>query len=230
LKKYISYGGGVGSTALICFLLDQIDNYEIVFMNHGGDWPETYDYVKYIQQELGINITVLNVDIEKKGSLYEYFWFYQMVPLYRYRICTDKAKIRPFNAYANIPCTVSFGITWDEKKRCWQNKEKEITNVYPLVDTRISRDTGIKLIRGAGLEVPMKSGCYFCPFQQRAQFKDLYDKHPGLFQKAVDLENRAMHRKPDIRLLPNEWPLWKLQLEFQQQTKLSEFEEVQTIA
>ena len=33
-----------------------------------------------------------------------------------------------------------------------------------------------------------RSGCYFCFFQRRAEWLGLYDNHPDLFEKAVELE------------------------------------------
>ena len=126
MKEYLSYGGGVGSTGLLCYLLPRIraGEIEVVFCDHGGDYPETYDYVEYIQKALGIDITVLKVDIEGKGNLYEYFQHYKMIPLYRWRICTDKSKIRPFTKYVETPCISHLGITWDEETGQSQQKQE----------------------------------------------------------------------------------------------------------
>ena len=77
---YLSYGGGVGSTALLLTKLSQIESGKIepVFINHGADWPETYEYIKYIQDTLKIKITQIKANIERKGDLFQYFWHYKI--------------------------------------------------------------------------------------------------------------------------------------------------------
>lgn len=225
MREYLSYGGGVGSTGLLCYLLPRIRNgeIEVVFCDHGGDYPETYQYVKYIQEALGIHITVLKIDIEGKGNLYEYFKHYEMIPLYRWRICTVASKIKPFNKYVQTPCISYQGITWDERKRAKPNKNPDIENKYPMVEAELTREDAISLIKKEGLDVPMRSGCWFCPFQGREQWRYLYEKHEDLFIKAVDLEENAQSRRKNSRILPSGKPLKMLYDEFKFQSKLDEF-------
>ena len=223
MKEYLSYGAGVGSTALICHLLDEIKagGIEIVFFDHGGDWPETYKYVEYIQQKLDIDITVLKVDIENKGGLYDYFYHYKMVPLFQYRICTGKGKIRPFNKYIERPCINYLGITWDERRRARANRLKTVENKYPLAENRITRNSAINIIKKAGLEIPIKSGCWFCPFQGRDQWHKLYDKHNDLFIKAIELEENGN----GTRIQPSGKSLQSMYNNFKYQTKLNLYQE-----
>jgi len=47
MKKYLSHGMGVNSTALMLLLEDEGIEFESVFIDHGGDYPETYEYVNY---------------------------------------------------------------------------------------------------------------------------------------------------------------------------------------
>ena len=56
MKQYISFGGGVNSTALLLLLTDRGEEFETVFVNHGGDYPETYEYVDYLRDQ-GFEIT-----------------------------------------------------------------------------------------------------------------------------------------------------------------------------
>ena len=218
VKQYLSYGAGVGSTALLCYMLDDIrcGDIEVVFSDHGADWPETYEYVEYIKDALKINITILKTDIENKGNLYEYFYHYKIIPLFRYRICTYKGKIIPFNKFAEMPCNVFLGITWDERKRARPNKLKKVMNCYPFVEERITRDRAIKIIKNTGLKIPNKSGCFFCPFQGKKQWKRLYDEHNELFIKAIELEDNA-----DNRILPTGRSLQSMYDEFRYQSKLN---------
>jgi len=51
MKNYLSFGGGVNSVALYLYLLDQKVEFEAVFVDHGTDWPETYDYVEMFKKK-----------------------------------------------------------------------------------------------------------------------------------------------------------------------------------
>ena len=44
-KNYLSFGGGVNSVALMLWLIEHDIEFEAVFADHGGDYPETYEYV-----------------------------------------------------------------------------------------------------------------------------------------------------------------------------------------
>ena len=217
MKQYLSYGAGVGSTALLCHMLNDIrcGAVEVVFCDHGADWPETYEYVDYIKTALDIDITTIKVQINGSNGLYNYFYDHNAIPLHQYRICTDKGKIRPFNKYVNKPCKVYLGITWDERKRANQNKLKTVLNCYPFVEQRITRGWALKIIEKSGLKIPHKSGCYFCPFQGKAEWKRLYDEHNDLFVKAIELEDNANNH-----ILPTRRSLQRLYNEFKFQSKL----------
>jgi len=39
MKKYLSYGGGVDSTAMMLMLLDQGEEFEAIFVDHETDYP-----------------------------------------------------------------------------------------------------------------------------------------------------------------------------------------------
>jgi len=203
MKKYLSFGGGVNSVAMILLLLDQKKDFEAIFVDHGTDWPETYEYFNMFQGWLKKNgykqITMLKPS-EKKNktetkefeNLYDYFYEYKMVPSFMLRICTDRFKIKPIHKYVKAPCFMLLGIDAGEAKRAKISVKKGIENRYPLIENEIDRDGCKQLILDHGLPVPMKSGCYICPFQRRGQWIELRKKHPDLFCKAQQLEDRNM--------------------------------------
>ena len=49
-RRYLSFGGGVNSTALMLWLLDQGIDFEAVYADHGCDWPETRAYVAMLTE------------------------------------------------------------------------------------------------------------------------------------------------------------------------------------
>jgi hypothetical protein len=72
-------------------------------------------------------------------------------------------------------------------------KEKaDFEHWYPLIDLGITRPDCIKLILEAGLPVPIKSACFFCPASKKWEVFWLAAEHPDLFLKALKLEVNAM--------------------------------------
>ena len=194
MRKYLSYGGGVNSTACIALhSMGLLDYDEVIYVDHGCDWPETKEYVKMIGEKYPL--TILKCDVNGFNSLYEYSWHYKMIPSRRFRWCTDKFKVRVINKYIERPCFSLIGISIDEKHRASISTETGVENSYPLIEMGINRDGCIEIIKKAGLPIPMKSGCWFCPFQRVGQWKKLYRKHRELYRKAKALENRQIEAR-----------------------------------
>lgn len=63
---------------------------------------------------------------------------------------------------------------------------------YPLQDWGMDRGACIAEIVRAGLPVPLKSACWFCPASQKWELYWLAGEHPELFERALDMEHRAM--------------------------------------
>ncbi len=195
MKQYLSFGGGVNSVALMLLLRDQGIKAETVFADHGTDWPETYEYVVMLQKR-GYPITVLQA--RRKGlTLYDYYAAHQMVPVRTIRACTVEYKLVPLSAYMQPPCVVYMGISADEAHRAeriiagCRPAEKKL---FPLIEEGIDRQGCIEIIQAHGLPVPIKSGCFICPFQRASQWRELYRQHPDLFAKAKALEDANIAR------------------------------------
>lgn len=120
------------------------------------------------------------------------------------RHCTVKYKIEPIarwlkehGATKDDPATVLVGFSTDEIFRVGRGNPPPIqTRAYPLLDLNLSRSACQQLIADAGLPVPPKSSCYFCPFHTRQVWAEMKRDEPELFQKTVAIE-RALHRKSD---------------------------------
>lgn len=199
-KKYLSFGAGVNSVALLLLMLDEGLDFETVFVNHGCDHPKTYEYVEYLKEK-GFDITEIKPDVIAKDKLrfdniYDYFYHYKSIPLIQYRICTDKFKVTPFNKYIkkHKPCTVYLGYDKGEFKRVARQsnrKPKGIEYVYPLWEQELYRDDCKQLILDHGLTLPIRSGCWFCPFQSKKEWIELQVDYPDLFEKALLLERNS---------------------------------------
>jgi hypothetical protein len=194
MNKYLSFGGGVNSVALHLLLLEQGEDFESVFVNHGTDWPETYQYVAMFQWWLKAHghkpIMVLRPMVGGFSVLYDYLWYYKMIPSTKWRFCTDKFKVRVLLSYFSKPCFSMIGIDYSEAHRAKMSVNDGVENRWPLIEEEINREQCKEIIRSHGLPVPAKSGCYICPYQRKSQWVHLRKTNPCLFRKAVDLENR----------------------------------------
>ena len=65
----------------------------------------------------------------------------------------------------------------------------------PLVEAKIDRESCKAIIRNAGLPVPRKSACWFCPASKFDEVRRLQIERPDLVRAAVDLEVNAAQGK-----------------------------------
>ncbi len=193
IKQYLSYGGGVNSTAMLLLLHDEGLEFESIYVDHGCDWPETKEYVQMIAKKY--SITVLTPQVEGYANLYEYADHYKIIPSRRQRWCTHKFKVAVINAYLDKPCFSLIGFSTDEVHRAKLSYEDGIENRFPLLEREIDRQQCEEIIREHGLSVPIKSGCWFCPFQTIGQWKKLRRIHPDLYCKAKGLEDQEIERR-----------------------------------
>lgn len=128
------------------------------------------------------------------------------------RSCTADFKIKVIGkelkrrgASAENPATVGIGISLDEIHRANARRVEAYEQiVYPLVG--VGEETGLKmtrldcmnLIRDAGLPVPPKSSCFFCPFHRPTAWMDLAHEHPDLYEKCCQLEETLNTRRDQL--------------------------------
>lgn len=218
-SEFIAYGGGLGSSTLILQHLKTIraGDLEVVYVNHEADLPETHQYVRDIKEVLDINITQL-----KPGSLYDYCYEHRLIPSIHWRWCTDKFKIRPMKKYAGEDRPM-IGLSYDER---WRAHDFEFNGKasFPLIQNETTRYKAVKEFEDEDVPVPCKSGCFFCPFQSRLQWRNLWKNHPDLYLKAIQLEERARERNNKIWLFhgdPFKRTLRQLMKSFTEQTVLT---------
>lgn len=196
MTEMISFGAGVNSVAMTIMLVKQGWRGPIVFADTGAEQPETYCYLKYFESEWlnprGLEIVQLTPgqrDNESAMPLYDYCWQKGIVPYLASRWCTDKWKLRPLSVWCrghgyNMRL---LGFAADEARRAKLIEGRR----YPLVEEGITRKECQRIIARAGLDVPIKSGCFFCPGQRLAGWERLYYDHPDLYEMAAQLEEHA---------------------------------------
>ncbi len=194
----ISYGGGVNSTAMTLWLLDQGKHIDyIVFADTGAESPGTYGYIgmfdSYLRRNYGKFITTVR---SKYGTLYEHYFSRKMIPSTVFPHHIEKFKIRPIQGFyqsvrGKDKVEECIGIDYGELDRQHTSRRKFIDCKYPLIEAGIGREGCKTIILSHHLAVPPKSSCYFCPFQTKTQWIELYRNHPDLFWKAVEFEEHS---------------------------------------
>ena len=192
LSRYLSFGAGVNSTALAILLINEGWRGEIVFADTGCEWPDTYCFMDYFENEWlrprGFEIVRLKgIPWQTKGpkamrgcSLIDYCEKAKVIPLAAMRWCTSEWKVKPIKRYTDGDRGM-LGIAADEAHR-------KTDAVRPLVEVGIGRQDCIDIIAAEGLIIPRKSGCYICPFQRNEQWRELWERYPELFKRVMKLE------------------------------------------
>jgi hypothetical protein len=205
MKYILSYGGGVNSTALMAILVKEkypLD--EVVFADTGAERPETYRYLRFARSFLKKHRLNLRVLRSKNGNLLDTCRKRKVIPSMIWRWSTRDYKITPIYAYyRSLQAHINqyIGIASDEIDRMKDSFADYVTNIYPLVDLEMNREDCVRVIREAGLPIPTKSGCFFCPFNTIERWHDIYTKQRPLYIKAMRLEERSKHF-PKQRLTP----------------------------
>lgn len=224
VKYIVSYGGGINSTAMIVFLVkNKFPLDYVVFSDTGDEMPETYDYLKTMKKYLSRrNIPFEIVRVRNKDSLSDRCLRRRVIPSQMWRWCTRDMKVTPIHAFYRKQKSHIYqymGIDYGEVHRMKPPKVNYVTNLYPLIDYKINRDGCIKLIKEARLPIPVKSGCYFCPYNNMNRWKEIYENHPNLYKHAREIEENGKHM-PTQTLAPKGYTLKLLEKMMKNKKKL----------
>lgn len=126
------------------------------------------------------------------------------------RSCTVDHKIKVLGRWIKentpkieLPAEVLIGISVDEIERAGRGKnEKWETRRYPLLELGMNRHKCAQVIQNAGLPVPPKSSCYFCPFHSMTVWSELRRDQPVLFENAAKLEDKLIERRANRNMEP----------------------------
>lgn len=196
--KYLTLGWGVQSFTIACMsALEELPRLDVAIHadtghEHAGTYAQAAKWTPWLQDR-GINVVTVkadNTDTTRKdwgtGSV--------MIPAFTLgksnaaegqvkRQCTKYWKIIPMRHHIRTmlpirrpaPGSVESwqGISWDEADRMRSSDVKYITNVYPLVELRMTRMDCISWLQKNDLEVLLKSSCTFCPYHTTQQWRDL---------------------------------------------------------
>lgn len=224
--RSISYGGGVQSTALLVLAAQRRINFPLFLFANVGDDSEHPGTLRYIEEyakpyaaEHGIELVELDrimqrtgekrtlwEDLTREGSRSLNIPVRMSNGAPGTRSCTATFKIEVVGrelkrrgASADNPATIGIGISVDEIHRANNRRTEPHERVtYPLLNLGLRRTDCARIIRKAGLPVPPKSSCFFCPFHRPETWHDMRRTEPELFAKACALEDLLNERRDTL--------------------------------
>jgi hypothetical protein len=131
------------------------------------------------------------------------------------RQCTREYKIQPIErkvrelcglkkgerAKGVIKATALIGISLDEATRMKPSRTPWVHNRYPLVEGGLRRHDCLNITASAGMPIPRKSSCVFCPYHSDNYWRQLQTEWPEEWERACGLDEafRDMSRSGDAR-------------------------------
>jgi hypothetical protein len=209
----VSFGGGVNSAALLVGLHERGLRPDLVtFADTGGEKPRTYAFSDTLQAWLASvgfpALTVVRTVGVRTGdkSLEDACRRLEVLPsrtvglgtcALRWKIEPQEKHLRKWEPY--VECRKrgdkpirAIGYDAGEERRAKILEDAMCRYTFPLIEWGWTRDECVAAIQRAGLPVPPKSACFYCPSSTKAEVLELAQTHPLLFKRAVEMERAAL--------------------------------------
>jgi hypothetical protein len=183
----------------------------VLFADTGGEKPETYafrdTFFAWLKQRTKALLLTVSRN-SKDASLEAECLRTKSLPSKAYgrSRCSQTWKIQPQDIYVNnwLPAREAWNvgdrvvklIGYDAGEP-WRAdnlrsvKDDKYTFRHPLIEWGWAREECAAAIVAAGLQVPPKSACFFCPSSRLSEILQLRDEHPELMERALAMEANA---------------------------------------
>lgn len=208
--RVVSYGGGWQSTALLCLAaegkLGHVDAFLFANVGPKAENPKTLTYLDEHAKPYAARHELTIVELANKVDLYDHVLGDTnrsiVIPVrmdgggFGNRKCTERWKITRVAAWTknhgaspDNPAEVMIGFSLDEWQRMSNRRDApHERKTYPLIDMGITKAECAAIITRAGLPVPPKSSCWFCPFTRPSTWAERRRDDPETFAAAVEFE------------------------------------------
>ncbi len=192
-RHVLGLSGGKDSAALAIYLKNKgiAPDIEYFFCDTGAELPEVYEFLEKLESYLGKEIERLNSGRDFEHHLKRFGYF---LPSVRQRWCTRVLKLEPFEKWIGEDPVVSYiGIRADENRDGYISTKPTIEPRFPFRDDGIVREDVFRILEET-VGIPeyykwrKRSGCYFCFFQTKKEWRGLAENHPALFERAKAFE------------------------------------------
>lgn len=188
MPSVVAYGGGVNSTAMLVGLRERGERPDaILFADTGGERPATYEHVELMRRWCeGVGfpdiVAVWDTFQGERETLEEHCLRLETLPslAFGFRSCSKRFKREPQDrwtrkAFSGQRIIKLIGYDAGEAHRA--RRAPDVDGVfhfrYPLIEWGWTRKDCIEAITRAGLSVPGKSSCFFCPASKASEIKSL---------------------------------------------------------
>jgi hypothetical protein len=125
-----------------------------------------------------------------------------------------------WNRGERVVRVIGFDAGAKDRRRGSVEGDDLFQNLFVLRELGMDRVDCANEILGAGLPLPIKSACFFCPANKPQELKWLHHFHPDLFRRAIAIEAGGMAKLRDSEGMwrktrvgdgrPGNWRLWAL--------------------
>lgn len=187
-----------------------------IFADTGAEPAYVYDYLQMLEDLLPFPVIRVQKAAGLEAHLYESVarGRFAGAPFYTEsdssvgmgmlrRQCTREFKIEPITKKVRelvglqpgqrapkgeILAEQWIGISWDERQRMKDPREKWLRHRWPLVEMQITRLQCIEYMESINLPRPQKSACTFCPYRTNEEWREMKANHPEAFADAVEMD------------------------------------------
>ncbi len=225
----VADGLGIDSTAMLLGLLQRgIRPDLILHADTGSEHPDTVAYLPERRRwlaEVGFpelvvvrRAPVVNGKMGSYATLEQNCAVNETLPSLAFgrKACSIAWKREPQNKYVRTwePAQIAWAaglkvvkaIGYDagpkDARRSLLEADDAYLYTYPLRLWGWNRERCIAEIRLAGIPVPRKSACFFCPASKPHEIAELVDEYPDLANRIIEMERRAA---PHLRTIAGLW-------------------------
>jgi hypothetical protein len=154
----------------------------ILFADTGGEKPQTYQYLGVIRpflRHVGFPDVVV-VRYRPKRAAY-------------HTLEGDAGEEHRLTWARPVP-----GAGQRPSREAWLNQHYFVY-WYPLLEWGYDRNRCKQVIADAGLPVPIKSACFYCPASKKQEIVRLRQHHPELLERALRIERNARAKLTSVK-------------------------------
>lgn len=115
-----------------------------------------------------------------------------------YKLVPIKRRIRELiGRKRTATATALIGISWDESQRMRDSGVRWLTNEWPLIERRMTRQDCLRWLAAHGYPQPPKSSCIGCPYKSNRQWRAMRDNAPDEWADAVAFDASMRYDRID---------------------------------